>query len=535
MQIEKPRFSLYWPPIFVLLALAVFVYVVWFFSGESRKPALHLKPSLQPDIETSVEKQNKVPEDLTLPPETIELPETKTPETFEQIVPEQEGSLLPEPSGELPPAFLTSFFGDVKIMGSDGEVKPEKKMRLLEGQTIEVGAAGEVVLEIEELYILRLKPNTRLGQLPPKIDKLFSGKSRTTYRYKLEKGSLLGTTKFRGDKVNMLALEVGEKTFNIQDSTFRVQMTDAMPWIGVLRGSVKSEVEKSGDEPLTIRALEKLVITDAEAPQTVQVSEEEWGLLRETYEMNQKTALQEAAQIDLSKEAGDFFGYVFDHGTFYTENAGYAVRDFYEDRDSGDVYLEAEYDVFPSHSFVGLYVLTRDLNARDYGGIKFDVRRKPEEGYPDRFFIELKSKGDIIKKFEITDIKPEWEGREIHFFNPISTPITEVTLVFLNDNIGASKKGYIQMRNIQMMPLNNEQKIQLQNPPQVASSAVKSIRPYIPRPLPSRQSIETEITTPVEHADDDDNGVPEVPYQLDESRKIADEVPKLVSFEDLSE
>ena len=113
--------------------------------------------------------------------------------------------------------------------------------------------------------------------------------------------------------------------------------------------------------------------------------------MRETYEMNMKTAAQEARDLDLSKRAGNFFENVFDHGTFYTENVGYTVRDFFEDKASGDVYLEAEYDVFPANSFVGLYVLTRDLDAQNYGGLRFDVRQKPEEGYPDRFYLEIKS------------------------------------------------------------------------------------------------------------------------------------------------
>lgn len=442
-----------------------------------------------------------------------------------------------------PAAFLTSVFGNVKVIGADGEQKAEKNRQILKGETIEVGAAGEAVLEIEELYVLRLKPNTKLTQLEPRTDPAFSGKERVTYRFKLEQGALLGTTKYRGDKVNMLDLLIKDKVYNVQDSTFRVQLSDASPWIGVLRGNLKSNPENSSTQnPVVIHALEKVSLSDQPSAAVpagpIKVSEQEWALLRETYEMNVKTAEEEAKQIDLSKRAGDFFERVFDHGTFYTENVGYTVRDFYVDKASGDVFLEAEYDVFPSNSFVGLYVLTRDLDANSYGGIRFDVRRKPGEGYPDRFYVEIKSKGQIIHRFEITDIKPDWQGRQIDFFSSVSTPITEVTLVFLNENIGQSKKGFIQMRNILMIPLTDEQKVQ-----RAENKNIKPSLPDISQPVASNAFLRpTTPTVPykknakrIETIEDDEDEVEAVPYKTDASRKIAEEVPKVVSFDDLSQ
>jgi hypothetical protein len=327
---------------------------------------------------------------------------------------------------------------------------------------------------------------------------------------------------------------VKDKVFSVQDSTFRVQLSEKDPWLGVMRGSVRSEVEKTSDQPFMIRALEKVAISDQPLEAPTKVSQEEWGLLRETYEMNTKTAAQEAMQLDLSKRAGDFFQYVFDHGTFYTEDVGYTVRDFYEDKDSGEVYLEAEYDVFPANSFVGLYVLTRDLDARDYGGIRFEVRRKPEEGYPDRFYIELKSKGQIIHRFEITDLKPGWESRQVDFFTPVSLPITEVTLVFLNETIGQTKKGYIQMRNLQMVPLTDEQKARRaeaeKNPAKTAGTVPKAALPQAPKSV--KQAVVTETLKQASRVLET-AGQESVPYRIDESKKIANEAPKVVSLDDL--
>ncbi len=542
MQIENPKSS---PPpaaILAIIAVAVLIFALPFLAKSARP-----KTSSQADL-TQVEKVVVAPI-----PKVSLLPE-KIPATAAKSLVAQSSDLVSEikkvspaiakplnaaSSAKEPAALLTSFYGNVKVIGPNGEEKTEKNRQILKGETIEVGATGEAVLEIEELYVLRLKPNTKLTQLEAHNDQAFSGKERVTYRFKLEQGALLGTTKYRGDKVNMLDLLIKDKVFNVQDSTFRVQLSDSSPWIGVLRGNVKSNVESaSSQKPVVIHALEKVSLSDSLKPEVinapVKVSEEEWGLLKETYEMNMKTAAEEAKQIDLSKKAGNFFENVFDHGTFYTENVGYTVRDFYEDKASGDVYLEAEYDVFPANSFVGLYVLTRDLDAKNYSGLRFDVRRKPDEGYPDRFYVEIKSKGQIIHRFEITDVKPEWGARQIDFFTPVSTPITEVTLVFLNESIGQSKKGYIQMRNVQMIPLTDDQKSQRaeaeKNP---APAKLPKILNQAPRSM--NQAVVTESLKTAKKVAVEDEEAESVPYQTDSSRKIAQEVPKVVSFDDLSQ
>jgi len=546
MQIQKPKSGL--PPWVILLGV-VFGLAILSLPFLAKKGA-DSKASAREVVEIGLDNasesfaliepivENAIA-DTVLAEEAIDLPFGQELEMQEVDLPkkvQEFTSLTTEPKSFAPPAssLLTSFYGDVRLIGKNGEVKTEKNKKLSDGDTIEVGASGEAVIQIEELYVLRLKPNSALRQEPAEVSQAYSGKDRVTYRFRLDKGSLLGTTKYRGDSMNSLQLLIQNKAFDIQDSTFRVQATDAEPWIGVLRGSVRSDVEMTGtDKPIVIRALEKVSISNDPLQEPLKVSEQEWGLLRETYEMNMKTAAEEALQLDLSKRAGDFFEYVFDHGTFYTEDVGYTVRDFYEDKESAQVYLEAEYDVFPQSSFVGLYVLTRDLNARNYGGLRFDVRRKPEEGYPDRFYIELKSKGQIIHRFEITDIKPIWESRQIDFFTPISTPITEVTLVFLNESIGQSKKGYIQMRHLEMVPLTASQKTQRENVDQTAQARVAPGVAVKQAPKSVKQSVLTEPIKRARLIMETDN-LPEAPYKLNESQKIANEIPKIVSLDDLN-
>lgn len=548
MQIEKPKSGL---PSWVIVMAVIFGLAILSLpflaktGVDTKMRASNAAGSDLADVSESVATSQKTSVEgmavaEALPEEPFELPLEQELEVQEVALPEKAEQLAPPavptsrsfaaPASSL----LTSFYGDVRLIGKDGEVKTEKNKKISDGDTIEVGAAGEAVIQIEELYVLRLKPNSSLRQEPAEVSQAYSGKDRVTYRFRLDTGSLLGTTRYRGDSVNSLQLLIQNKVFDIQDSTFRVQATDAEPWIGVLRGSVRSDVEKAGtDKPIIIRALEKVSITREPLQEPLKVSEQEWGLLRETYEMNLKTAAEEAMQLDLSKRAGDFFEYVFDHGTFYTEDVGYTVRDFYEDKESGQVYLEAEYDVFPSNSFVGIYVLTRDLNAQNFGGLKFDVRRKSEEGYPDRFYVELKSKGQIIHRFEITGIKPNWESRQIDFFTPISTPITEVTLVFLNESIGQSKKGYIQMRNLEMVPLTTAQKTQRESSDKDAQTRVAPGVLVRQAPKSVKQAV---LTEPLKRARviTDTDSFAETPYKLNESQKIANEIPKVVSLDDLN-
>ncbi len=544
MQIEKPKSGVPAWVIVVGVLLGGGILSLPFFAtnGKATSTAVSIEPSVSEERATlpiaaplEDSKTVEAAEPVALPLEQeLDLKEVDLPPKIEPLAavpPAKPESKSTQPPA---PALLTSFYGNVKVIGKDGEVKLEKNKKLSEGDTIEVGATGEAVIQIEELYVLRLKPNSSLKQEAAEVDPAYSGKERVTYRFRLDKGALLGTTRYRGENINALKLLIQDKVFDVQDSTFRVQLTDTEPWIGVLRGSIRPDIENTGNsQPIVIRALEKVAISSAPLQAPLKVSEQEWGLLRETYEMNTKTAAEEAMQLDLSKRAGDFFEYVFDHGTFYTEDVGYTVRDFYEDKDSGEVYLEAEYDVFPSNSFVGIYVLTRDLDAQNYGGLKFDVRRKPEEGYPDRFYVELKSKGQIIHRFEITGIKPNWESRQIEFFSPTSTPITEVTLVFLNESIGQSKKGYIQMRNLEMVPLNAAQKTARDN---AKKSTQPSLSPTLMPKQAPRSVKQSVLTEPVKQARVivDDSGLDAVPYKLNESKKIANEVPKIVSLDDIS-
>ena len=161
----------------------------------------------------------------------------------------------------------------------------------------------------------------------------------------------------------------------------------------------------------------------------------------------------EAEQIDLSKSAGSFFNVVFDHGSFYTPKVGYAGREFFKDPDSGQVFLETEYDVFPMGSFSGVYIKTRDFDISKYTGLSFEVRRKAEEGAPESFFIELKSKGNVVRRYAPRTFEKTWKLVEFDFHEKKPLVVNEVVFVFTNARVGEAKKGMLEFRNIELIPL----------------------------------------------------------------------------------
>ncbi|MBI4711554.1 MAG: hypothetical protein HY767_03725, partial [Candidatus Omnitrophica bacterium] len=174
---------------------------------------------------------------------------------------------------------------------------------------------------------------------------------------------------------------------------------------------------------------------------------------KETYELLAKSAAMEAEQINLSKLAGNFFDVVFDHGTFFTPKIGYAGREFFKDPDLGQVLLETEYDVFPAGSFCGVYIKTRDFDISKYAGLSFEIRRKGEEGVPESFFIELKSRGNVVRRFAPRNFEKDWKPIEFDFHANKSIVVNEVVFVFTNARVGEAKKGMLEFRNINLIPL----------------------------------------------------------------------------------
>jgi len=355
---------------------------------------------------------------------------------------------------------ILGFEGDVQVydLQSRSWRAPKRGEEFVTSQKLKTGADGMVNFQVANEIQLRLKENSEILNEESRV----VGK-REVYKLRLARGVLLGATtrqferKQKDDKA-ILKILTRDYVANIHGAIFRVQAS-AQPGqlgkVGVLRGFV--EVSKPSpffrSEGIRIRGLEETNVAGGVIQPATKVTPEAWGLMKESYELLAKTAVMEAEQIDLAKMAGSFFNVVFDHGTFFTPKIGYAGREFFKDPDSGQVFLETEYDVFPKGSFCGVYFKTRDFDISKYAGFSFEIRRKADEGAPDSFYIELKSKGNVARRFAPKTFEKTWKTVEFDFHAKKPLIVNEMVFVFTNARVGEAKKGIIEFRNVKLIPL----------------------------------------------------------------------------------
>lgn len=398
------------------------------------------------------------------------------------------------------PFEVLGFEGDVQIydLQSHAWRTPKRGEEFVASQKLKTGKDGMVNFQVENEIHLRLKENSELLNDESRV----KGKQEV-YQLRLLQGVLLGATtrqfeRKQNDDKAIFKILTGDYIANIHGAIFRVQASSQQGQdnkVGVLRGFV--EVAKPAlfisSEGIRIRGLEETSVIEGVIQPATRVTAEEWVLMKEAYELLEKSAVMEAEQIDLSKMAGSFFKVVFDHGTFFTPNSGFAGREFFKDPDSGQILLETEYDVFPAGSFCGVYIKTRDFDVSKYTGLSFEVRRKAEEGAPESFSIELKSKGNVVRRYAPRNFEKSWKLAEFDFHAKKSLMVNEVVFVFTNARVGEAKKGMLEFRNINLIPL----KESVTPAPQsvVKASAVATVSTAQPsaatKPVPSAPAAQT--------------------------------------------
>jgi hypothetical protein len=410
---------------------------------------------------------------------------------------------------------VTGFEGDVQITDAlDQEWRaPKRGEEFVSGQKIRTGADGIINLQVEDEIRLRLKENALLANRECK-----SQGGKEIYHLGLDQGVLLGATtkpfdkKVSEDKANFMVVT---PVFNAipRGALFRVSASpqETGNKVGVLRGVVEifKQFQLFSQGGYKIRGLEESVFLNGEVQPPTRLTPEAWQELKEGYDLMARSAAMEAEQMDLSKEAGSFFREaVFDHGTFFTPKMGFAGREFFKNPETGEVYLETEYDVFPTGSFVGVYLKTRDFDASRHEGLTFEIRRRGEEGVPDNFFIEFKSKGNVIRKFSPHGFLREWTPFEFKFSATKPTPINEVVFVFTNDRVGEAKKGMLEFRNFMLTPKKEKAPVLKTETPAAAVVAEKVVEslPAAHPPMPPKP---VSDTGPEKGDSDSDLAVPQ--------------------------
>ncbi|MFA5167546.1 MAG: FecR domain-containing protein [Candidatus Omnitrophota bacterium] len=354
---------------------------------------------------------------------------------------------------------ILGFEGDAQIydLQSRSWHAPKRGEKFVTSQKLKTGADGVVNFRVGNEINLRLKKNSEIQNEKSCV----TGK-REVYELRLAQGVLLGATtrqfeRKQNENKAILKILTHDYVANIHGAIFRVQaaLQGQESKVGVLRGFV--EVSKPSflfpSKRVRIRGLEEASVVGGAILPVKKVTTKAWDLMNESYELLGKTAVMEAEQADLSKQAGNFFNVVFDHGTFFTPKIGYAGREFFKDPDSGQIFLEIEYDVFPVGSFCGVYFKTRDFDISKYTGLSFEIRRKADEGAPESFFIELKSKSNVVRRYAPRTFEKTWKLVEFDFHAPKPLIVNEVVFVFTNARVGEAKKAVIEFRNIKLVPL----------------------------------------------------------------------------------
>ncbi len=358
----------------------------------------------------------------------------------------------------LPPFEISNFFGQAEIYsGAQKKWRTANRADLIgEKEKLRTAAQSEVDFSMPKAIFLRLKENSQT-----------EGRSQWPFvkehpfRLYLDRGALFVAIDKNFDEraleistPSMLALASKGAVFQIAvDARSGLKKT----WVGVLRGEVK--VRKRSlrawlkRQFVTLHGLERSDATFGLAPTAAaKVSREEWNEMKEAYELVEKASQSDAIQLDLSKKAGNMFEFVFDHGTFYTPKIGFCNRDFMMDEASGEVYLQVEYDVLPPGSFVGTYLKTRGFDLSQFKTLKFQVKKDAEEGFPDTFRVEMKSKSGVMRAFAPSQFKPDWETIELPLHFAKSAPIDEITFVFTHQKVGEYKKGILYFKNFSLVP-----------------------------------------------------------------------------------
>ncbi|MBU9889769.1 MAG: hypothetical protein KTQ49_07875, partial [Candidatus Omnitrophica bacterium] len=61
--------------------------------------------------------------------------------------------------------------------------------------------------------------------------------------------------------------------------------------------------------------------------------------------------------------------------------------------------------------------------------------------------------GNVARRFSAHGFERQWKKMEFDFRAKKPTPISEVVFVFTNDRVGEAKKGVLQFRNVDLIPL----------------------------------------------------------------------------------
>jgi hypothetical protein len=343
---------------------------------------------------------------------------------------------------------IERFSGDVQIFSQKEDTWGKltraglRETRVGPGDSIRTGPDADIDLKVLDLIDLRLKPSSEL--------EILREKKKGVTRLHLVRGSMLGRT---GDRFsgNELIIETKESRARTHGASFLIRTEpEAFPIVSVLDGSIEVTLKNSGSTAV-VKALHvvPLALEAGTWAPPKHVTYQLWRALNEVRDLVFQTREEEKKQLNLRVLAGNFFEYVFDEGTFFSPNMGYAVRKYFKDQKTGETHLRIDYDVFPGNSFVGVYFKVRGLDLSKIKRFKFELKSASGQPVPKMFSLEVKRGRETARGFAVKPIEPEWRLYSFEMPASQTTLVDELVFVFQNSKIGPlSTKGSLYLRNL---------------------------------------------------------------------------------------
>ena len=305
------------------------------------------------------------------------------------------------------------------------------QIALYPSDRVKTGPDSDLDLTVEGVLDLRLKASSEIEMLGARAA---SGKNEL--KLILRQGALLGVI---GEKTEGTILEIQAPTLTarVRQAFFSVEARDDKSAISVLDGSAQVKPAR-WKETFEIKALEILTATSDKKviPKPKRLNYQEWNAVNEARDLIMVSPEEIAKQLDIRKETGSLFKYVFDEGVFYRLNWGYANHEFYKEEGTGTVMLRMDYDVYPDGCFSGMYFKTRDLDLSKVKHLSFQAKADPKKPAPEQFRIEFKDKFSILRGYSVKSLTKDWNFYAFDFNTQKPAPVSELVFVFENSRVG---------------------------------------------------------------------------------------------------
>ncbi len=321
---------------------------------------------------------------------------------------------------------------------------------LTEKEEMVTDAQSAVDIKVSSEINVKLLPGSGLKGHGPRLYEKSKG-----YSLDLVRGSLLGAVDEYAVPRPDLKIQTIPQRIDTRDAVFGIfsEAGTERTWLGVLRGEIRIYDAVNPKGPLKVlRSLQKIEWSGAGiAGPEMTITLKDWQRMYEAYLLIPHLPDFEPRQKSLSGRAGNYFGLSYFNGSFYTPMKGFCDSVFHEEAQTGEAYLEINYDVFHPRGFVGFFSRMEALDLSRYQALEFEVRQKPKTGKTKRVHFEFKKYHSIIKSFVLEGVPSEWRKVSFSLEDVPKIPVDELVIFFNHREASETNQGAVQFRKVTLV------------------------------------------------------------------------------------